>query len=226
MEPFSILRNLNALYVEDDARVRSQMAGMLEGFFAELYVAAHGAEGLKLFREKNIHVIISDQQMPIMTGLEMASEVRKIGSKVPIFITSSFSQSEDLIESIRLNLVDYLIKPFNFARLKEALAACAKRIEENGELFVRLDETLAYCALKKELIAQGETVALARKEYELLELLIRYRGRLVGKDQIEAVIYGNEIMSEAALKNLVLKLRKKIGKERIVNVHGAGFILR
>lgn len=226
MDSFSLLKNLNALYVEDDAILRSQTAGVLQNFFAELYVGCHGAEGLELFKTKNIHLMICDIKMPVMDGLELASEVRKSGSRIPIFITSAYASSDDLIESIRLNLVDYLIKPFTYTRLKEALAACAKRIEDNGDLFVRLDDETSYSALTRELTAGGQKSLLSRKEGELMDLLIKHRGRLVSKEMIEAVLYGEEVMTEAALKNLVLKLRKRIGKERISNVHGSGFILR
>lgn len=226
MDSFSILKNLNALYVEDDVTLRSYTAGVIGDLFAELYVASNGAEGLGLFREKNVHLIICDIKMPVMSGLELAAEVRKSGSRVPIFITSAHAQSDDLIESIRLNLVDYLIKPFTFTRLKEALAACAKRIEENGDLFTRIDDEMNYSALNRQLCSGNESCILPRKESGLLELLIKHRGRLVTKEQIEAAIYDDEPMTEAALKNLVLKLRKRIGKERISNVHGSGFILR
>ena len=226
MDTFSILKNLNALYVEDDPTLRSQTASLIQGFFAELYVAGHGGDGLALFKEKTIHLMICDIKMPVMSGIELATEVRKAGSRIPILITSAHTESDDLIESIRLNLADYLVKPFTFVRLKEALSACANKIIENGDLFVRIDEETTYCPLTRELTQKGLKYKLAKKESGLLELLVRNRGRLVSREQIENTLYDQTPMSEAALKNLVLKLRKKVGKERIANVHSVGFLLR
>jgi len=91
---------------------------------------------------------------------------------------------------------------------------------------VEVGPGVRYCPASKELHTPEGPLSLSQKEHILLELLIRSRGRVVTKEQIERLLYQDEIMSEAALKNLVHRLRKKVGKGTIVNVHGTGFILR
>ena len=219
-------RNLNALYVEDDPQVRAVTLDILRNFFGRVYAAQDGDEGLTLFCDHEIHLVICDIRMPKMSGLELAAEIRKRDTKIPIFITTSHSEKEELMTAIPLNIADYLIKPFTFSRLQAALETSIRRIEESGGLIVRLGEKTSYNPLTKELSTPEGLFLLSGKERALLELLIHYRGRLVSREQIEGVLYGDEFMTEAALKNLMHKLRKKLGKTAISNVHNTGFILR
>lgn len=219
-------RNLDALYVEDDPHVRNATLEVLSSFFRQVHVAENGQEGLRLFDANTIHLVICDIRMPKMSGLEMAAEIRKTDKNVPIFITTSHSEREELMAAIPLNIADYLIKPFTFGRLQAALKTCIERIEASGNLMVRLGEGVSYNPMTKELSTLEETFLMSGKERALLELLFRQRGRLVSREQIEGALYGDEFMSEAALKNLMHKLRKKLGKTAISNVHNTGFILR
>lgn len=125
-----------------------------------------------------------------------------------------------------LEMAAEIRKTDTFGRLQAALKTCIERIEANGNLMVRLGEGVSYNPLTKELSSPEETFLMSGKERALLELLIRQRGRLVSREQIEGALYGDEFMSEAALKNLMHKLRKKLGKTAISNVHNTGFILR
>jgi DNA-binding response OmpR family regulator len=189
-------------------------------------VAEDGQKGLALFEAHPIHLVICDIRMPRMNGLELATQIRKTNTKIPIFITSSHSEREDLMRAIPLNIADYLIKPFTFSRLQEALRTCIQRIEEAGLLTVHLADQIRYNPLTQELFTPKETFPISGKEQTLLELLIRFRGRLVSREQIEQCVYGDEFLTDASLKNLVYKLRRKLGKEAITNVYSTGFILR
>ena len=219
-------KDLSALYVEDDPRVRNATLDILKHFFKQIHVAEDGQEGLALFEAHTIHLVICDIRMPKMNGLELATQIRKTDTKVPIFITTSHSDREELIRAIPLNIADYLIKPFTFDRLQEALRICVQRIEENGVLTVRFADQIRYNPIAQEITTPEGALKISGKEQALLELFIRFRGRLVSREQIEECIYGEEFMTDASLKNLIYKLRQKLGKSAITNVHGTGFILR
>ncbi len=218
-------RELNALYVEDDPMVRNSTLDILEDLFRRVYMAKDGQEGLKLFHDRDIQLVICDIRMPKMDGLEMAAQIRKSDTKTPILITSSHSEREELMEAIPLNITDYLIKPFTFERLQKALHPCLERIEESGVLSVMLAEGVSYNPLSSAITTPDGHILVSGKERALLELLIQNRGRVVHHEQIEEALYGEEFMPVAALKNLVYKLRKKVGKTAIANVHNTGLIL-
>ncbi|MDD5335175.1 MAG: response regulator transcription factor [Rhodoferax sp.] len=223
----SILRNFDALYVEDDAVLRDDTADLLRGFFRDLVVAADGEEGLRVFDSRPIHLVIADLRMPKMNGLEMTAAIRQRDLHVPIFITSAYAKTDELLEAMRLNLADYLVKPLSWARLKEALGRSAERILAEGRLFTRFDADTTYCVTSDCLYRAGQAVHLTNREKALLDLLLKHRGQWLSKDRILAQVYGDdENASEAGLKNLILRLRQKIGADHIANMYGMGFMLR
>ncbi|MFA7092124.1 MAG: response regulator, partial [Arcobacteraceae bacterium] len=81
-----LLKRLKALYVEDDDNIRNELASLLGNFFDTVFTAADGEEGLALFNahKDEIDVVLSDINMPKMTGIEMVKEIRKIDTKVPV----------------------------------------------------------------------------------------------------------------------------------------------
>ncbi len=222
-----ILRKLDALYVEDDAVVRDQTAALLRGFFRDLVVAGDGKEALQIFDSRPIHLVITDLRMPKMNGLELTATIRARDPHVPIFITSAYAETDELLEAMRLNLADYLVKPLSWARLKEALGRSAERILAEGRLYTQFDDHTSYCVTGDYLLRAGETIHLTGREKALLDLLLKHRGEWLSKDRLLCQIYDQDDPgSDAGLKNLILRLRQKIGPDHIANMYGMGFMLR
>lgn len=226
MTPIDILKDMTVLYVEDEAFLQQQTAKFLQRFFKEVILAPDGAAGLKIYETRPVDLIITDIQMPELDGLAMTKQIRRRNRDIPIIITSAYGLQGQLLEAVRLNLVDYLLKPLSQARLKNALKASAERMIESQGLCKSLGPGISYDMINHSLTKEGDTVPLSGKEAALLDLLLKYRGQVVSKDRIATSLYNHPSeMSEPALKNLVFKLRKKVGRERIVNVHSLGFKL-
>ncbi|MBB5021999.1 response regulator [Desulfurispira natronophila] len=225
-DSISILKNVNVLYAEDDTALRLRTGKMLRSYFREVILVENGEQALSLFHTHLIHIVITDLKMPRMDGLELAKEIRRLNSHIPIFIISGHAEIQDLLRAIRLNCIDYLIKPACFSRIRETLDACARKIEESGDVLVQIRDNAIFKPLSGELFVDNMILPLTRKERVLLELLTSQRGRTVRKDLIEEQVYERDEMSEAALKNLVLRLRKKIGKDTITSVHSTGYMLK
>lgn len=227
MKPLEVLKGLNALYVEDDETVRVQTADVLGRFVGRLLLATDGREALDVFHREVVHLVIADIRMPHMGGLELADAIRREDRRLPIFITSSYAETDDLLRAVRLNFVDYLTKPLSYGRLKEVLADCGQRIIDDGRAFVRIDARTHYLVHNQALEQNGEIIPLTEKEVSLLHLLLHHRGRWVHKERIADVVWpGGQGMSEPALKNLILKLRNKLGREAIPSRYKLGYMLR
>ena len=114
-----LLKRLKALYVEDDKHIRTELSALLSNFFGKVYTAADGAEGLKIFLENSddIDVIISDINMPKLTGIEMLKKIRKIDSSLPVVFATAYSDNEFLSDAIKLKVHDYIIKPIDIRNL-------------------------------------------------------------------------------------------------------------
>jgi len=225
MEPREILKESVLLYAEDEPIVMDQMLPMFKRFFKDVKTAADGEEAYEIFLQGGIQVAITDISMPKMSGLDLIKKIRDKDSKIPIVITSSYESNAYLKEAVRLYLVDYLVKPFSLDELKEVLKKSAQQLLSEGRVSCRLSEGVEYNILRQELAVRGEIQALALKEQRFLELMIHNKNRVVSKEMVEYEVWDGEEMSEAGLKNFLMRLRKKIGKDTVLTVYETGFLL-
>lgn len=119
----NFLKTLNVLYVEDSKTIRTQFTAVLEKLFNNVITAQDGREGLNKFlsniqnKDFEIHIIISDINMPNMDGIELLEEIRKVNIDIPFIFTTAYSESEYLMKAIKFNATDYVIKPVNIKEL-------------------------------------------------------------------------------------------------------------
>lgn len=118
------LKDITVLYCEDEANLREVTGGILKSFTKNQFIATDGAEGLEYFKENKdeIDLVITDVNMPNMSGLEMAKEIKKINSNMPIIVATAFSNSEYLLEAIDLGIDKYVLKPVNIKKLLDTMA--------------------------------------------------------------------------------------------------------
>jgi YesN/AraC family two-component response regulator len=219
------LKNLNLLYAEDDKIIAEQYINIFNQFFKKVYHAPNGFEALKIYDANLIHIVIADIKMPIMSGLELIAELRNKGDEVPALITSSYNEKEYLHQAIKLRLVDYLVKPATYTTIKETLKRCLDELEKKEVFSTIITQECTYSKLTKKLTCKDEEYLLQNKESLLLELFLKHRKQLLKKETIEYEVYSDSVLSEGGLKNLILKLRKKIGHDKIVTIKNSGYIL-
>jgi two-component system response regulator VanR len=226
MKPLILLRHLTALYVEDDHVQRAEVRELLLSFFNEVLVAQSGEAGLRLFGQRSIQLVVTALKMPGMGGLALAAAIRERDRTLPILITSTSTETADLLAANRLQLVDYLVKPLSPERLKAALERAALALLAEGRVFVRLDADTTYCAADGTLCRLAQRIALTASERTLLDLLAAHRGQWLSTERLLAGLYTEtDTGSEAGLKNLLLRLRHKIGTDVILNRYGIGYRL-
>lgn len=219
----AILKVSSILLVEDDVELRNKFTRLLSLYVDTIYVASNGLEGLKLYEKHNPSIIITDIETPQMNGLEFIKIIRQKNMSIPIIITTAYSNKEYLLDAIKLLLVDYLVKPIDFDFLNKALNTAVNQLSKHTLKSKITINGLTYDFKNKEASFLNTTVRLSKTESALLELLILHRGNLVCKNTIEEKIYPNKYMSDTAIKNVVFKLRKKIGLDIIVTVDKIGY---
>lgn len=126
-----LLKDLSVLYVEDDIDVMGEMKTFLKRRVGKLVTAMNGQEGLSEFISHRPDVVVSDVRMPVMDGLKMSAEIKKISPDTPIVVTTASSDVDNLIFAIDIGIDKYVLKPVDPKNLEDAL----KRIA--GELFHR-----------------------------------------------------------------------------------------
>jgi len=144
VKPDPYLKELNLLYVEDEASIREPFEMILGRYFKKVYVGTNGAEGVELFKTNDIDLVISDIKMPIMTGLEMAKEIKEINYEVPLIFTTAFGDSDYLKSAIEVGADGYIIKPIDRNKVFERLNFIAKSLKAKHEVleYLKLIETL------------------------------------------------------------------------------------
>lgn len=120
----SNLKNITILYAEDEEALREITLNILKGFTKKQYVAKNGEEGLELFKknEAEIDLIITDVNMPIMNGLEMIREIKKLNPNIPIIVATAFSNTEYLLEAIDIGVDKYVLKPIDMKKLLQLMS--------------------------------------------------------------------------------------------------------
>lgn len=217
------LKYLSILYVDDDEILRSSTQNILSTLFKNVFVAKDGEEAIKIYDTNNINILMLDIKMKNMSGIDVAKYIRAIDSKIPIFLVSSYTDVEDMLDAIKLDLVDYLKKPFSFEELLNTLLRCLSKIDSKYLIKNNLGENAFYDFLSKQLISNGEYITLSKSEIDVIEIFLQRRNKLISYIEFAHIL--GENISEVALKNIIYKLRKKIGNNSIQNLSKIGYIL-
>ncbi len=116
-------KELTILIVEDDGEAREALRSMVELDFNYVYEAKNGCEGLELFQRYKPDIILTDIQMPCMSGLEMLREIRKNSHEVLALFISAHTEVDMLLQAIDLKIDAYITKPFIYKELLEKIEA-------------------------------------------------------------------------------------------------------
>ena len=115
----NIVSTLSVLYVEDSKTTRESMSILLNNKFKKVFVAKDGEEGLSLCKKNKseIDIIITDVNMPKLSGIEMVKYLRNDNINIPVIFTSAYTDSDLLLGAMELGINDYLVKPFSIPNL-------------------------------------------------------------------------------------------------------------
>jgi signal transduction histidine kinase len=142
-------KDLSILYVEDDKILREKTQDLLSCIFKNLSVAVDGDDGLQQYKDKKFDIIITDINMPNMSGIEMIENIKKIKEDQIIIVTSAHDDSSYLLELIKLGIEKFVLKPLDLDNLLDILLKISKRIydeknyEKNNELLAQQSQFMA-----------------------------------------------------------------------------------
>ncbi len=224
----NILKNLNILYIEDEENIRINIKKVLLLLCENVFDVSCIEEAQIILKNERVDIIISDINLPNSDGISFIKELRKTDKTIPVILLSAFTDTKYLLEATKLKLVDYLTKPIDFKTLNNALQNCVEEILDNSRYSILFQNNIQYNVLHKKLIDLNtkEEITLTSKELELLSFLIKNNNRIVSTDELKSNLWEDYFeATDSALKNLLNKVRKKIGKESIINISGVGYRL-
>lgn len=216
------LENLIILYVEDEDTVREEISSILKHYCPNVILAKNGLDGLEKYKKYKPNIIISDILMPELDGIGMVKKIREKDEQTPILFISSHSDKKTLLQAVKLNLQDYLIKPVKEEDIFKALRSSLNKIECN---FCKLPNGFTYDIQNKILKKEKKQIKLNKKESRFLELLMSHKKRIVTYEELQECVWDGEVMTDNALRSLVFSLRSKLKKDMIKNLSGFGYKL-
>lgn len=219
------LKNYNLLFLEDNLSFAKESINFLSLYFNSIYHLTTIKGAIELFNCEKIHLIISDLKVEDGNALEFIQKIRQKDRVIPIVVLSAHKDEEFLLKAIPLNLTRYLIKPISFEEFTQTLQELSQLLQQLYRENIKLCECVEYNLASKKLFVDNSCVRLSKKEILFLELLIQKEGDCLNKSEIEEYIWENKTMSQAALKNFVLRLRKKLKKDLIYTIPTRGYCL-
>ena len=223
--------NYSILYAEDDIKIRKNYVMFLENYFDNIYEADDGQEALKIYKDKKPDVILVDITMPVVNGLDLVKSIRKTDTDTPVLILSAHSHKEYLFDAIKLNLVDYLIKPINRIEFKDVIESTIDKISKvsfsHEDQKVMILKTCYWNRETRLLFHKDKIVDLTKNERILFELLLSKKNQIVKPFEIASYVWDNQNdnVNDASIRNLVKRLRKKLPFDIVQSIYGSGYIL-
>ena len=221
---------MQILVAEDE----SQMADLLRSALIEeghhVTIAAEGEAALQIAQAAHFDVIVLDVMLPKLDGIAVARRLREESNQTPILMLTARDTDEDIVRALDNGADDYLTKPFSF----EVLLARIRAVGRRGHIPQAVKMHAADLTLDtatREVIRANRRITLTPREYSLLELLMRHKGRVVRRENILEAVWGfHSSIEENTLEVFIRLLRNKVDgpdlPKLIHTVRGVGYTLR
>jgi len=217
------LKKYNILLLDDEIEFASSLIETLKLYLNSVHFAITIDEASKILDDKKVDIVMSDIHLKQENGLNFITQLQERDESIPVIMISGFDDKEFLMRSIKLGIVDYILKPFDLEDLEKALQRSLEYLQPNQKSMYKIRAEVYFNTNKKVIIDHEKEITLTAKEYLFLKLLFSEEGILFTRDMIEEEVYRDEIMSNAALKNLLFRIRKKLGKDFIITVPELGY---
>ena len=214
---------INILIVEDEKEIREGVSEYLSEVGYNVISAEDGMQAIELFKNSKIDLVILDIMLPKANGFVVLNKIRQ-ESNVPVIMLTAMSDDYTQIMSFDEKADDYITKPFSIIVLHKRIEALLRRgvkVSENKKLFygdIEIDFE-GYSARKN-----GENIDLKPKEIKLIELLLKYEGKVLTRAQILDNLWNiEESPNDRVIDVYIKNIRKKLLLDCIVTVKGIGY---
>ena len=222
------------LIVEDDNEINNMLRDLLRSRGFNTASAFSGTEALLYLKGEVPSAMILDLMLPGMDGEELLKNVKEINPDISVIIASAKDDVNTRVNLLRAGADDFIVKPFDTEELLARLEAVLRRNGSGAHVAASATKQLTYKDIVMEpenfkVMVAGSEVALTRREYLILELLIRNPGRVFTKNNIYESVWNEEYLGEDNAVNVhISNIRQKLAKANseenyIQTVWGIGF---
>lgn len=215
---------IRILVVEDDRDISALIQIALGQAGYEVYSAFDGAAGADVIEKERFDLILLDIMLPEIDGYELFSYIREYS--IPVIFITARGEIEDKARAFRMGADDYLVKPFEVDELILRVENILRLHGYRNDLLTIKDVVMDVDA--RTVKKAGEEISLTPKEYELLHILLRNKGRALSRFALYERVWGEDADRDTrTLEIHITRLRKKLGLNRqIASVHKVGYVLK
>jgi two-component system copper resistance phosphate regulon response regulator CusR len=209
------------LLAEDEPKLGLLIKEELEKQKYKIDLAYDGQIAERLFKQNKYDLIILDINLPYKNGLILCKEFRAANTKIPIIMLTALGQIDDKVTAFEYGADDYMVKPFHFNELFARIKVFMKRSDA-----IVVSEKISFSDLEMDLefktvFRSGKEIQLTSKEFRLLELLVRAKGKVVSKQDILEKVWGISFETgtntiEVYVNFIRNKIEKPFNKKNII----------
>ena len=211
------------LIVEDEPDIQELLCAYLRDAGYGTAAAGDGVAALELFQSRPFDLVLLDLMLPKIDGFGVCELIRR-QSQVPILMLTALDGEEEQLRGFRLNIDDYVTKPFSMPVLLEKIRVILRRsggTVEDGPLRYR---ELSLDLDAREVRLEGRSLELTAREFELLHTFLSAPGRVFTREMLLSKLWGYDFFGdERVVDSHIKNLRRKLGRDYIETVRGVGY---
>lgn len=220
------------LVVDDEEHIAELITYNLQSSGYKVICANNGIDAVKLAKQEKPNLVLLDLMLPGMDGYDVCKSIRmeKELANISIIMLTAKSEEVDKILGLELGADDYITKPFSIRELMARVKAVLRRMPQKGEIEDTFERGSLFVDFeRREVKVNEEKVDFTLKEFELLEILIRNKGKILTRETLLDKIWGYEYIGETRTVDVHIRyLRKKIESDDknpkfIETIRGVGY---
>lgn len=216
---------MRVLLIEDDAMFGKALVRGLSDNGMTVDWTRNGIDWFAAIERSDYAVALVDIGLPKMSGLDVLKAARREGARIPVLMITARDSMADVVAGLDLGADDYIAKPFELPVLLARMRAVMRRVNDRSLSLMTSKEITLDPSTQMATFRDIHHV-LSGREFSLLYALMERPGRILSRSQIESRIYGwGEEVQSNAVDVLIHGLRKRYGKDIVLNVRGAGWMV-
>lgn len=229
------MKNYRVLIVEDERRIARFLQMELEHEGMSTVIEDNGRRAYERIMQENYDLILLDVMLPDMDGFTICRNVREL-SQVPIIMLTAKDDIDDKVQGLDIGADDYITKPFATPELLARMRVVLRRQESQREVREAQEEILSVKNLtmypaRHEVKVDDTPVELTKKEYDLLEYLLRNKRTVLTRDQILSNVWDYDYMGDTNVVDVYIRyLRQKLDdrfqEKYIHTMRGVGYVIK
>lgn len=229
------MKNYQVLIVEDERRIARFLQMELEHEGMNTAIEDNGRRAYERIVQENYDLVLLDVMLPDMDGFTICRKVREL-SQVPIIMLTAKDDIDDKVQGLDIGADDYITKPFATPELLARMRVVLRRQESQREAKEAQEEILSVKNLtmypaRYEVQVDGTPVELTKKEYDLLEYLLRNKRNVLTRDQILSNVWDYDYMGDTNVVDVYIRyLRQKLDdrfqEKYIHTMRGVGYVIK